>query len=302
MRPGSILRAGLLILLLFPGVLQAESFPTGSESSHVWDYAHVLSENGKSEIQHSCRSFHEQSGSNIWIVTVPNLSKYGTKADNLTEYSKRFLSEKLTQFGADDQSVLILLSKEERKCRIQLGEGWGRGWDRDCKGIMQDRGVPAFQEKQYSEGLDDIVTALTVMANRKKETSPAVLALADWGGRITSHSPLPSPAVLPSLLLALALFLGGLFNRSPQTKGLAPIGFLMGLAVLYGGVALDLLASREVHWGYKLTSILTVLGALKLLGLDRPDNRRNNRGGGYGSSGEEGSSSSGGDGGATGSW
>ncbi len=295
----SPLRIVFLLLLICTTALQAETFPKGSESSQVWDYGKALNERSEIDLRQACSSFQEEQGTKIWVVTISGLAKYGAEESDINGYAKRFFRERLTKYGGDDESVLVLLSKEDRKCRIQLGPAWGHGWDRDCAAIMT-KGVKSFKERDYADGLNHIVYALNNLATRRKGTSPASLALADWGGRLTPYSPLPSVAILPSVLVAVLLFLGGLFSRSPGTTGLVGIGFVAGLVVLFGGAVMDFFTSEEVHSAYKLAAVLVLSGVAKLFGLDSRSGLRRDSGYSSGSSG--GGSSSGGDGGATGSW
>ena len=190
------LRIFLFLLLLLATLAKAETFPEGKKDSHVWDYGKVLSKSKEGELQISCDSYLEKHGSPVWVITVRNLAEYGANAQEIEGYTEWFLREKLTEFGADENSILVLLSVEDRKSRIELGEAWGHGWDTECEHIMQGKGVPSFRKQKYSDGLGDMVRSLNVMATRKEKTSPAVLALSNWGGRIAPYTGLPTAAVI----------------------------------------------------------------------------------------------------------
>ena len=226
------LRISLLVFLLLTLVAQAETFPEGKKDSHVWDYGKVLSKSKEGELQISCDSYLEKHGSPVWVVTVRNLAEYGANAQEIEGYTEWFLREKLTEFGADENSILVLLSVDDRKSRIELGEAWGRGWDSECEHIMQGKGVPSFRKQKYSQGLGDMVRSLNVMTTQKEKTHPALLALSNWGGRIAPYSGLPPAAVIPSTLLCIGLFVLGLTSKSAD--GGKSLGALVWLALVLG--------------------------------------------------------------------
>lgn len=312
----------ILLGLSLAGILGAETFPEPKKDTNVWDYGKCLSKTKEGHLQISCDSYKEKHGSQVWVVTVSNLSKYGANANEIEGYAEWFLAEKLVELGADDNSILILLSTDDRKARIELGRAWGHGWDRECEHIMQSKGVPNFRKKKYGKGLGDMVRALNVMTTHKEQTSPAVVTLSSWGATIAPYSGVPPVAVIPSLLLSFGLLIVGL-----KAKANGQYAIIIWPALILGGITF--FGGGLVHFftdGYAealFKGIGIILLIIFFIWLDF--NTRGSRGWGYsswdsgsgwGSSGWDSGSSwgggggldfgggfdFGGGGGATGSW
>jgi uncharacterized protein len=61
---------------------------------------------------------------------------------------------------------LLLVSKGDRKARIELGAGWGRREDELCRQIMDEQIVSRFRDGRYSEGILAGVESLDKMARK----------------------------------------------------------------------------------------------------------------------------------------
>ena len=61
------------------------------------------------------------------------------------------------------RGILLLVSKGDRKARIQLGAGWGRQADGICKQIMDRVIVPKFKQGNFSEGIKNGFESLAGM-------------------------------------------------------------------------------------------------------------------------------------------
>ena len=64
--------------------------------------------------------------------------------------------------------ILLLVSKGDRKARIELGAGWGREQDQLCRQIMDEYIVPKFKEGNFSGGIVLGVESLAKMAQGLK--------------------------------------------------------------------------------------------------------------------------------------
>jgi uncharacterized protein len=72
-----------------------------------------------------------------------------------------------------DTGILLVISKADRKARIELGSGWKHDKDTEAEHIMQTRIIPAFREGDYSSGTVAGVEALAAMARSKPLPEPA---------------------------------------------------------------------------------------------------------------------------------
>jgi len=59
-----------------------------------------------------------------------------------------------------NDGVLLLVARNDRKLRIELGAGYGRTLDSDMKRIIDRTITPAFRNDQYAYGIDEGVTEI----------------------------------------------------------------------------------------------------------------------------------------------
>lgn len=313
----------ILLALSLSLSVSAESYPEGSEKTNVWDYAKVLSKSDKGALREKTREFEKKHGSGVWVVTVASLDKYDADPEQIEGYAQLFLNEKLAAMGSNNASILLLLSKGDRKARIELGPDWGLEWDMECEHIMQISGVPHFRKEEYGFGLISMLNSLDRMATDRENTGPAKRLLSNWGAHIGPYSPLPPIAVIPTLLFCLVLFVLGIYARGPEgKKDGAPIKWLAGIiafGALFTGGIYDALTSFEIpgeFWLFLVIIIVVVLshwgGGGRSYGGGWTDYGSSSSffgggssfGGGFGggSFGGGGGFGFGGGGGATGSW
>lgn len=62
--------------------------------------------------------------------------------------------------------ILLLVSRDDRKARIELGGGWGRREDALCREIMDEHIIFHFKQGQFSQGIVAGVEALDKMGRR----------------------------------------------------------------------------------------------------------------------------------------
>lgn len=138
------------------------AFVQPTSSFYVNDYASLLSENTKEYIQKANEHLYSKTGSQIVVVTIPNL-----EGNSLEEYA----TELFRTFGIGDSKknngLLLLLTLEERQFRVEVGYGL-EGILPDAKtGRIQDEYIiPYLKQNKWDEGiqngfkkfLDEIVT------------------------------------------------------------------------------------------------------------------------------------------------
>lgn len=80
--------------------------------------------------------------------------------------------------------ILLLVSKNDRKARIERGAGWGRREDALCQQIMDEHIIFHFKQGQVSEGIVAGVEALDKMGRKSNWPAPTTVytAQANVGG------------------------------------------------------------------------------------------------------------------------
>lgn len=144
-----ILLFNLIISKSFAVVPQSQEF-------YVNDTANVLNQDTKNYIININKKIYEKTGAQIVVVTVNNLEE-----KSIEEYS----TELFRQYGIGSKDknngVLLILSIEDRKTRIEVGYGLeGRLTDGKTGRILDNYAVPYFKENNWNEGIRNAFNAI----------------------------------------------------------------------------------------------------------------------------------------------
>ena len=150
------------ILILFIIILSI--FKTSSKATtvsptsdfYVNDYAELLSDETKNYIIATNKSLYNQTGSQIVVVTVPNLG-----GNSLEEYA----TELFRNFGIGSRDknngVLLLLALEERQFRIEVGYGLEGVLTDGKTGRIQDEYIiPYLKQDNWNDGIKNGYSAI----------------------------------------------------------------------------------------------------------------------------------------------
>ena len=169
----------LLIFLgaLFLNATQSKAFiydiPQPGQREFIQDLAGLIDENHQQEIKQAADKILTQTGNPIIVVTINKMADHLDKGKTLRiETFAHFLFDQweigsVEIEGIDPETlnrgILLLISKGDRKARIQLGAGWGRQADGVCKQIMDRVIVPKFKQGNFSEGIKNGFESLAGM-------------------------------------------------------------------------------------------------------------------------------------------
>lgn len=116
----------------------------------VHDEAHVLSASTIDELELMLEKHEDSTSNQIAILIIPSL-----EGDNLEEYSLRVAHDewKLGTSG-NDNGILLLVSVNEHKMRIEVGQGLeGVVPDAISSRIIRNEMAPFFRENNYDAGV-----------------------------------------------------------------------------------------------------------------------------------------------------
>lgn len=270
----------LLASLWQAGLAQAlEAIPPLTQ--RVTDLTSTLTAEQQAGLEARLQAFEQQKGSQIAILIVPT-----TQPEDIAQYSIRAVEAWKLGREKQDDGVLILLAKNDRKMRIEVGYGLeGAIPDVTAKRIISDVMAPYFRQGDFYGGLNAAVERIAALIDGEALPPPPQQARGgehDWGDML--------PILLFGGLIAGAMLravLGSFFG------GVAT-GGLIGAAVwiLGGGLIMALVLAF-------IAFVVTLAGIGSLGGF-----------GGYGGGGFGGGSGGGfsgggggfGGGGASGDW
>ena len=152
----------LLIFFLFSfRLVSAQTIqPRPNPPQAVNDFGHFLEPFQRDALERKIRDYNDSTSSAIVIITVPNLDGY-----DIAEVALKYMREWKPGVADKDNGVIILVSKEERKARIETGYGMeGVLPDVIAKHIIDEVMVPNFKANDYYRGFDQAVDAIILAA------------------------------------------------------------------------------------------------------------------------------------------
>jgi len=134
----------------------------------VNDFGNFLEPFQKEALERKIRSYNDSTSSAIVIITVPDLQGY-----DISELALKYMREWKPGVADRDNGVIILVSKTERKARIETGYGMeGVLPDVTAKHIIDEVLVPNFKANDYYRGFDQAIDAIILAARGEYKAIP----------------------------------------------------------------------------------------------------------------------------------
>lgn len=144
-----------LLVFLFASSALALDIPERPEG-YVTDQAHLLSHQTRSQIEQMLQQHEAETSNQVVVATFPSLED-----GSLEDFSIRLAEKwKIGQKGKDN-GVILLIFKEDRKMRIEVGYGLeGALPDAAAGQIIQNVIVPNFRAGKFDQGILEGVQAI----------------------------------------------------------------------------------------------------------------------------------------------
>lgn len=144
-----------LILLLLP--LQAAALEVPRLAGYVNDLAGIISPDIELKIENFLRGFESSDSTQLVVLTVDTL-----EGESLEEYSLKVADSWKIGHKGKDNGALLLIAKQERKIRIEVGYGLeGRLTDLLAGRIIDQEMTPQFKAGNYDAG---VIAGISAMA------------------------------------------------------------------------------------------------------------------------------------------
>ncbi|MDI1254394.1 TPM domain-containing protein [Thermomonas sp.] len=222
----------VLLLLFLPCLAGAQQAMIPVFNSPVVDTTGTLDAASKQQLEQQALDLQQRKGSQLQVLMVPT-----TAPETIEQYAVRAFEQfKLGRKGTDD-GVLLVVAKDDRKVRIEVGYGLeGAIPDITAGRVIQEYLVPKFRQGDYAGAIEDATAQLV---------------------RLIDGEPLPEPvADNPTgpdrggnwlFALFAALIVGqitrGFFSRMPGgvralfgAGASGGIAWLLSSAMLVGGI------------------------------------------------------------------
>ncbi|MBT2689320.1 TPM domain-containing protein [Bacillus sp. ISL-47] len=180
----------LLILLLAIGVLPAhadEHIPQPVGDIYVQDFANVLNDQEKYDLNHLGRQIEDQTSAQIAVLTVDT-----TGGRPIEEYTNEAFRTYGIGSAAKNNGVLLVVAMEDRQVRIEVGYGLeGRIPDGKAGRILDQYTIPNLQAGQPNRAIVETYKILAQEAagenivqgnggNANAETQDTGVGIPSW--------------------------------------------------------------------------------------------------------------------------
>ncbi|WP_246038598.1 TPM domain-containing protein [Chitiniphilus eburneus] len=138
-------------------------------TQRVIDLTHTLSAEQQAAVTHRLQQLEHNTGSQLAVLLVPT-----TAPETIEQYSIRVAEAwKLGRKGVDD-GVLLLVAKDDRKVRIEVGYGLeGALTDATTGRIIREQLLPAFRQGDFAGGVSAGVEQLAHVIDGEPLPPPA---------------------------------------------------------------------------------------------------------------------------------
>lgn len=155
----------LCVLILYCSSSFAVSFPDKPpETDFFVDKAALISAEDRAEINTIASELLSEENIPIFIVTIDSLATYEASDQTIETYATALFNEWGIGSAERNFGILLLVSRGDRRARIELGTDWGYSHDRASRDIMNNLIVNQFKRDAYSLGILDGVRGLDAMA------------------------------------------------------------------------------------------------------------------------------------------
>lgn len=207
-----------LVLSLAPeaNAFQQIDLKRPGDREFVRDEAGLLNAQDKTAIVADCEKLLNDKATPIIVVTINDMKSHGGAGMRIETFA-RFLFDQWEVGHAElngvswNTGILLLVSRNDRKARIELGGGWKHEYDQRCKEIMDQTIIPEFKRGDYSKGIREGVRQLVAMSGGiqmpgKTGANPSADPSATQGTPSVQYQPQhgSGPSIHPGILIALA--------------------------------------------------------------------------------------------------
>ncbi len=141
------------------------------ERGFINDSANLIDGTDDEEIRFIADSLLTEKAVPIIVVTISSLSDYNAY-NGIESYARDLFDHWGVGFTEWNYGILLLVSVEDRKARIELGGDWGYSKNDDTDVIMNTLIIPAFKRGDFSGGIAAGVQGLDAMARDLAIPSP----------------------------------------------------------------------------------------------------------------------------------
>jgi uncharacterized protein len=140
------------VILSIPKVQAQNEYPSPTDD-YVNDYANILSQPDTDAIRKMFKDLEYQTGIEALLVTIGSIEDYNTNDVTIEQFATNLFNTWGIGHKKENNGLLILVAVKDRKCRIELGRGFGNRYDSTMKQVIDEKMIPYFRTNDYSRGI-----------------------------------------------------------------------------------------------------------------------------------------------------
>lgn len=218
-------------LLLFAAGAAAQDVAVPPLTQRVTDLTATLSAPQQAAMEARLAQFEQQKGSQIAVLLVPT-----TQPETIEQYAMRVAEQWRLGREKVDDGLLLLVAKEDRSVRIEVGYGLeGVIPDAVARRVIDEYMTPAFRQGDFDGGLNAAIDRLTGLIEGEPLPPPKAR-----NGQLDNMLPLllfGGIAVCMLLRAIFGQFLGGTLGGGAVGLAAWLLGGSLTIAVILGFIA-----------------------------------------------------------------
>lgn len=152
-------------------------------SSTVNDFADLLPPAAEAELDQTLTDLRAQSGVELVVVTIASIADYPDAPRTFETFATALFNKWGVGDATRNDGILVLVVRNDREMRIELGAGYPRAYDDIAGSVIRDVFLPSFRADDYETGISKGVAA-TIERIAKPHSIGALPALEDKDGGI----------------------------------------------------------------------------------------------------------------------
>jgi uncharacterized protein len=144
----------LAFTLLQVTLASAEGIPQPI-TPYISDFANLMREDTKTRITQDLSKLRDDTGVEMTVVTIEYLADHGTY-NRIEPFATALFNQWGVGNAETNNGILILIARQERTMRIELGQGYPPIYDDIAKTVIDDYAIPHFKRNNYSEGIESV--------------------------------------------------------------------------------------------------------------------------------------------------
>ena len=147
-----MVRIFAFLFILLPTFTYAQNYPE-FETTYVNDYADIIDEQTEKRLTDQLKTLRQDHDVEATVLTIDSRKTYGDSPS--LEYFATGLFNKWGIGNSDrNDGILILVIRNDREMRVELGSGYGTGFNRAAQETIDDYFLPSFRNDKYAQGIE----------------------------------------------------------------------------------------------------------------------------------------------------